>query len=125
MGGGGSVVEDVIEGVSDVANVTTGGALLDEITSGAVSDVTDPLTGVVSGKNKRLTKEAEAEAVKAGEERTRVNKQNKADAVVATEERRDTARRAGSSRSRTLLTGAKGIEEDEGLNISRKTLLGS
>lgn len=86
---------------------------------GAVGGIMDE----VSGKNERIAKEQATLEAQGQARRER-------DLVTAEEDRKrlafqreDEARMAGS-RSQTLLTGASGLEDDEDLTVSRRTLTG-
>jgi len=128
--GGRNPIEDIIEGAADFAvDTATGGFLTDAIgidnpIRDTVEGIVDPLVGEISGQNRRLAEEAEDAQVQAAEKARQDQAQREQDAAIAEEERLDQRRQAQGSRSRTLLTGPSGVEEDE-TNLARRTLIGS
>jgi len=103
----------------------------DKTAAKAVKDTGNLAKGDVSGtasKPLQAQKDfARDETRKVDAERIRLEKESAAklegDRKLATSNAE--AKRLARGRSRTLLTGGEGLEDDESLTISRRTLLGS
>lgn len=137
MGGGNPIKQitraatDVVEGVvvnpiRETARVVGADGVVeaaDQLNAGL--DHIGTQTGeVISGENVKRDKEraAAAGAAQAVETERQVQEDKKQKDEANAEIERD--RMAAGSRSRTLLTGPRGLEDEEGVTISRRTLGG-
>jgi hypothetical protein len=91
----------------------------------ALGNYQSGLVDKTSGKDKRMKKDA-AEAAASAQAAANADADSKAKQAAAAEANRLDQERmnSGASKSRTLLTGGTGLEDDEEMSISRKTLIG-